>query len=415
MAGGLAALLGATAGGVPAGATEPELPPVAKAPCPAQDPTLTLPVPPEHGVSQAQVFDRQVTDPSVYGGRVQFVWGALSPNQPPGVVASTYITVFRNAPLRQYTYDWFKANHPDWIAYTADRVTPAWEFNNHVYTPLDVGNPEVRQWMFQNMIEPKIAAGFKVIAVDNVGVRNDFKRAGHYDADGNWVQQFNDDPKDPVYIDYLTDWLTYLRDGLHARGTAAAFNITYHGALHDQYRDDSPEYLEAISRAISISDIWLNEQGFTVHRAENVTDDEWLGMFKLVRKFRCHLMVIDSKLPTAYWYEATPQQREWVVANYFLHRERPTMMVSTGLKDYAAFNDVPEQRADIGTAITPPVKNGTTLWTRRYTQGLTVVNPSSTVTATLELPEGTFTDLHSNSYRGSVTLPPNSGLVLHAD
>ncbi|NUR89442.1 MAG: hypothetical protein HOY71_35610, partial [Nonomuraea sp.] len=292
VAGGLAVLLSA-AGTSAARADTAEPATSVNAPCPPQDPRLTLPVPPDHGVSQAQVFDRQVPDPSVYGGRVQFVWAALKPAQPQGVVASSYVTVFRNAPLRQYTFDWFKANHPTWIAYTADRVTPAWEFNNHVYTPLDVGNPDVRKWMFENMIDPKIAEGFKVIAVDNVQVRNDFKRAGHYDEQGNWVQQFNDDPKDPAYIGYLTDWLTALRDGLHERGAAAAFNITYHGGLHDQYHDDSPEYLAAISKAIGISDLWLNEQGFTVHRVENLTDGEWLGMFNLVRKFRCKLQVID--------------------------------------------------------------------------------------------------------------------------
>lgn len=412
VAAGLAALLTTTAVALPAGAATSAAAPSSNAPCPPLNPNLTLPQSPDHGVSQAQVFDRQVPDPSVYDGRVQFVWAALSPNQPPGVVASTYITMFRNAPLRQYTFEWFKENHPTWIAYTADRVTPAWEFNNHVYTPLDVGNPEVRQWMFENMIDPKIAEGFKVIAVDNVQVRNDFKRAGHYDEQGNWVQQFTDDPKDPAYIDYLTDWLTYLRDGLHARGTTAAFNVTYHGGLHDQYQDSSPEYLAAISRAIDISDIWLNEQGFTVHRVENVNDDEWLGTFELFRKYRCKPIVVDSKLPTDYWYESTPEQREWVVANYFLVREQPTMMASTGLKDYAGFNDVPEQRADIGRPVAPPVKHGPTLWQRRYEHGLTVVNPSSAKSGVLHLPRGTYTDLQGRTYTRSVTLAPNSGLVL---
>ena len=415
--GGVLALFAATLGAVPAAADElappPSVPPPsAEAPCPPQDPNLTLPQPPDHGVSQAQVFDRQVTDPSVYNGRVQFVWAALQANQPPGVVASSYVTVFRNAPLSQYTLDWFKANHPDWIEYTADRVTPAWEFNKTVYTPLDVGNPEVRQWMFENMIDPQIAAGFKVIAVDNVSVRNDFHRAGHYDKQGNWVQQFNDDPKDPAYIDYLIDWLSYLRDGLHAQGVAGAFNITYNGSLHDQFKDDSPAYLAALYRAIDLSDIWLDEQGFTLHRVENVTDDEWLGMFDLVRKYRCKLQVVDNKLPTNYWYEASPQQREWVVANYFLYREQPTMLASTGLKDYAGFNDIPEQRADIGKPVTPPVRYGPTLWVRGYEHGLTVVNPSSTASAVLHLPAGTWTDLQGNTYQNSVTVAPSSGLVL---
>lgn len=383
-------------------------------PCPPQDPALTLPDPPDHGVAQAQVFDRQVPDPSVYQGRVNFVWGANRSEQPPGVVASSYVTAFRNAPQRQFTYDWFLQNHPSWIEYTADRTTPAWEFGNHVYTPLDIGNPEVREWYFDNLIAPAVAAGFKVIAVDNIGLHNDFFMSGHYDAGGNWVRQFTDDPNDPNYASYVNDWLTYLKNRLHAQGVAVAFNITFNASLHDQFQDKSPELIAAMSKAIETSDIWLNEQGFTVHRVENVNDDEWLMMFDLVRKFKCKLMVMDNKLPTPTWGEASPEQRQWVVANYFLYREQPTMMVMTGLKDYAQFNEIPELEADLGTATTPPIGRGTGLWTRSYAHGMTVVNPSSTGSASLRLPAGTWTDLHGVPYSGQVTVPPNTGLVLTA-
>ncbi|MER7250782.1 putative glycoside hydrolase [Kribbella sp. NPDC000426] len=380
--------------------------------CPAPQADVPLPVTRDHGVLQAQVFDRQVPDPSVYAGRVGFVWAALQSAQPAGVLASSYVTAFRNAPAREYTPEWFKTNHPDWIEYTADRATPAWEFNNQVYTPIDISNPAVRQWYTSTLIDPAIAAGFKVIAVDNIGVRNDFKVSGHYDANGQWVQQFGTDPKDPAWVADVLDWLRYLRDYAHARGVAVAFNLTFNGSLHDEFQDKSPEYIADLDQMIDISDIWLNEQGFTVHRVENVTDDEWQLMFDLLRRHRCKPSVVMNKLPTAYWNEATPEQRQWVVANYLLYREAPAMLESTGTKDYAAFNEIPEMAADLGTAITPPVRRGPALWTRLYREGMTVVNPSSTQSAQLSLPQGTWTDLHNIQYSGHITIPANTGLVL---
>ncbi|HET6740072.1 MAG TPA: hypothetical protein VFH76_14090, partial [Kribbella sp.] len=97
---------------------------------------------------------------------------------------------------------------------------------------------------------------------------------------------------------------------------------------------------------------------------------------------------------------------------YLLYREAPAMLETTGRKDYAAFNEIPELSADLGTAITPPVRRGPTLWTRLYREGLTVVNPSSTQAADLLLPAGTYTDLHEAQYSGRITVPANTGLVL---
>ncbi|GAA1566439.1 MULTISPECIES: putative glycoside hydrolase [Kribbella] len=380
--------------------------------CPPPASGVPLPVTRDHGVLQAQVFDRQVPDPSVYAGRVGFVWGALKAAQPAGVLASSYVTAFRNAPARQYTPEWFRTNHPDWIEYTADRTTPAWEFNNQVYTPIDISNPEVRQWFTTNLIDPALAAGFTTIAVDNIGVRNDFHVSGHYDKDGNWVQQFGADPKDPAWVADVLDWLRYLRDYAHAHGASVAFNLTFNGSLHDEFQDKSPEYLAALDQMIDISDIWLNEQGFTVHRVENVVDDEWQIMFDLLRRHRCKPSVIMNKLPTDYWYQSTPEQRQWVVANYLLYRESPAMLESTGRKDYAGFNEIPEMSADLGTAITPPVRRGPILWTRLYRDGITIVNPSSAQPSTVDLPAGTYTDLHGVHYTGTITVPANTGLVL---
>lgn len=197
------------------------------------------------------------------------------------------------------------------------------------------------------------------------------------------------------------------------RGVAVAFNLTFNGSLHDELQDKSPECMAALEEMIDISDIWLNEQGFTVHRVENVVDGEWQLTLDLLRRHRCKPSVVMNKLPTDYWYQATPEQRQWVVANYLLYREAPAMLESTGRKDYAGFNLIPEMAADLGTAITLPGYAAA----RRcrpglYRDGITVVNPSSTQSSQLLLPAGTFTDLHGTQYSGQIAVPANTGLVL---
>jgi hypothetical protein len=40
--------------------------------------------------------------------------------------------------------NWFLTNHPDWIVYLGDRVTPAYMGGSAIIVPLDIGNPDVR-------------------------------------------------------------------------------------------------------------------------------------------------------------------------------------------------------------------------------------------------------------------------------
>ncbi|MEU8397951.1 hypothetical protein AB0C28_22380 [Nonomuraea sp. NPDC048892] len=87
--------------------------------------SLVLPDPPANGIARGQIFDNQIPDKSVYAGLVDFVWGASTLAQPAGAVPSGYLPAFRDFD-RTHTLAWYQANHPDWVVYQADRVTPAW-------------------------------------------------------------------------------------------------------------------------------------------------------------------------------------------------------------------------------------------------------------------------------------------------
>jgi hypothetical protein len=73
---------------------------------------------------------------------------------------------------------WMYANHPDWIVYTTDQVTPAWEFGNTTFPPFDITNPAAQAFVVGQILGS--VAGAQGVALDNVVVFNNYAEAGHY-------------------------------------------------------------------------------------------------------------------------------------------------------------------------------------------------------------------------------------------
>lgn len=108
---------------------------LAQAPLPRPLPTAT----PLYPLGQA--FSSCVTDPGkVLPGNVSFIWSTggggngcpASLNPVPGVNSGYYWPLAWNdsAVNPSGTLAWFEANHPDWIAYHCDGVTPGWQGSN---------------------------------------------------------------------------------------------------------------------------------------------------------------------------------------------------------------------------------------------------------------------------------------------
>ncbi|NUR89441.1 MAG: hypothetical protein HOY71_35605 [Nonomuraea sp.] len=370
-------------------------------PSPARAASLVLPDPPADGIPRGQIFDNQIQDRSVYAGLVSFVWGASSLTQPAGAVPSGYLPAFRDFD-RTHTLAWYQANHPDWVVYQADRVTPAWEFGNTLYVPVDFTNPAVRTHYFTTFVEPLIAQGYPVIGFDNVATPNVYNSAGHFDAGGAWVQQYSgrDDRAWPAAV---IDWLRYLAAQLHARGVGIAANITWNASV----------VLSDIQQAVDAVDVYVDEQGFTVHRDANYTDDAWRAKYDFARSIaQDKLYLAINQTTTADLADASQAQVDWAIANYLLYRERRSMMTLCGVGQYHVFVDRPELHTNLGTPASTPVLDSTGGWKRSYTGGRVLVNPSSSQAVTMVLPAGTWTDLHGTTYSGHITLPPNSGSVL---
>ncbi|MGW7680962.1 putative glycoside hydrolase [Kribbella sp. NPDC054772] len=368
---------------------------------PSRSTALTLPNPPAGGLSRGQVFDNQIPDRSVYAGLVWFVWGASSLAQPTGAVPSAYMPAFRDFD-KTHTLAWYEANHPDWIAYKADGSTVAWEFGNTTYVPIDFQNPAVRTFYWDSFVQPKIDAGYPIIAFDNVLTFNGYGNAGHKNGT-LFVQQYTGDRVDDAWAAAVLDWMSYLSQRLHAAGVGMAANITWNASVK----------LADMLEAVGLVDVYVDEQGFTVHRPENYGDAAWLNKYNFTRQIAAqtlHLAINQTTEETL--ATATPAQIDWAVANYLLYREQKSMLTICGVGEYHVFVDCPQLHTDIGTPSAAPVLDASGAYTRRYQRGLTLVNPSSTATAVVTLPSGTWTDLHGTRVSGQLSLPPNSGSVL---
>jgi hypothetical protein len=370
-------------------------------------PTIPMPVTPDHGVARAQIFDSQVPDKSVYDGKVDFVWGASSLDQPEGVLPSKYIAPFISMNA-SYDTDWMMANHPDWIEYRQDRTTPAWVNGHTNYPPFDFTNPQAREWFFDAYVQPAVDAGWKVIAFDHSNPYNFSIRAGHYDADGNWVQQYSDDQNDPAYTDDLQDWLGYLTTRLHSEGVAVAANVFVQ-------RDPAPIQFAHARQIAGVIDIVIDEGGFVSRQVTNgISDGAWAGRFSYIRDEvtagKSVVMIDETSVQDG--ADAPDGEIQYSVANYFLYKGPGTMLYD-GF-NYGYWYDRPELDADIGVALGDPAESSSGIWERQYSDGMTFVNPSSTQTVTVPLPAGTWTDLEGNTITGSVTLGPTTGTVLTA-
>src|SRR5262245_27070183 len=67
----------------------------------------------------------------------------------PNFINSLYVDATQGV----YDLAWYKANHPDWILYNCDKVTPLQAYDYLAVIP-DFSNPEFVNWKWENVILP---------------------------------------------------------------------------------------------------------------------------------------------------------------------------------------------------------------------------------------------------------------------
>lgn len=385
------------------------------------------------GMPRAQFFDSGVTNQSVYAGRVYYVWGASGLTQPSPAVPSKYVPYARDpnhSNVSGHSLAWYQANHPDWVVYQCDSngnpLLPASSIYSTAYgylygsgasttisMPLDITNPAVRTYYFNTFVLPWLQQGWPMIALDNVALTNWDGRCGVYNSSGTWVQQYSGTAADSAYSAAVLSWIQWLTEQVHAYGAGVVGNVTFPSGNN--------ALLPLAAELVNTLDMWIDETGFTGHQDANVNDAAWATKFNFVRQNSSRYYAPMNKtttgtsmiVPTPSGYTAASQtQIDWSVANYLLYREAHTLLSVTGVDDTHYFVDAAALNVNLGSPVSAPVQDVSGAWARTYTGGLVVVNPSSTVTAVVALPSGTWTDTHGATYTGTISMAPNSGVML---
>lgn len=372
---------------------------LAGAACADEPPAWSLPAAVPDRIGRAQVFVHQLQDRSVLATTRDFVWGDDGPKLD-GVYGAKYMMVDRD-PDRKHDQAWYEANHPDWLVYKADRAEPAHEFKYKwgYNSPVDIANPAVRQYLFDYSIKPIIESGrCSCVGVDNVECINLWSRAG-VRADGDWRQLYSGQKVDPAFARDVADWLGWLADRVHAAGLSLAAN-------HYPHLEDEAGYRLVADKL----DIILDEHGFTRAGKAFVKGDNWLKYMTLFADLARTkaIVTIDQLAKTR--AEITPELRNWSLANHLLMKGDHSYLSWQDQDDYGALVEYAELYLPTGRALEAFAKDGD-VYRRRFEEVLALVNPSPTATASYPL-EGNWHDLQGDARRGTLALPPLSGLVL---
>ena len=372
--------------------------PMARLLAATDQPMRTLPEAPDDSVVFAQMTEGRPLDLSQSRGRIGFVWGGNAA----GAVGSKYYPVDRDLD-RTHTAAWYAANAPDQIVYKCDGSTPASLYNYEwgSYSPLDISNPAARKYILTRYIAPALDNGYRVIALDNVSLRNNGQRCGIYRG-GQWVQLYSGKPVDSAFSDAMLDWVSWLAREIHARGGYLALNAKVDPINPDQTR-----------KLIALADYWLEEAGNTIGCRARTSDKLWRTKFDLARWASDFMGWIDVEKTCASPSALDEDEAQWAVGNYLLARG-PRSYLGLAKDGERAGIDVILPRglgAPVGAAVGPAfeVPGG---WARRFRRGLVIVNPSSTDPLSFDLPSGAWMGFNGEPAQSSIQVPPSAARIL---
>lgn len=358
-----------------------------------------LPLPTQDGVTFAQITEKRPIDLTRSGGSIAFIWGGKSGK---GWLGSRYYPMDRDL-NRDHDITWFQSNLADAVAYRCDGKTPATTYTYRwgSYMPVDVTNPRVRDYLFKTYMMPALAGGEKVIALDNVSLRNLGGRCGAY-REGHWSPFFSGKTIDPDYATSVLDWVAWLRDRLHREGGRLALNAKIDG-------DDA----RSVRQLVASADIWLLEAGFTRNCKERVSDDRWHSRMDLARWAAARIPWVDLDKSCAPPDLLDDDEAQWIVANFLLAKGSQSVLgvihdgdPSRQLRYPATLNP------PVGHPVAEAVQINTAAMMRMYSKGLVVVNASSKAVLRFKLPQGVWTDIHGKPISRTLILSPTAAAVL---
>jgi Hypothetical glycosyl hydrolase family 15 len=363
------------------------------------------------GIGVGMAFDNNLSNPASEVGLIDYVWGASSPGPTP-VYHTAYLKYARDS-REVHPTAWWKANHPTWLEYKCNKRALAIQFG-HKNAPLDITNPEVLAYQWQEEIEPRLSEGYGGIAFDNLELTNESRRCGHFNASGQWVQQFTGHSGDPAFTRSVLEWAVTTRAEVHAYSPTATMSINY-------------SYEPRVSAAANMelmddADLVFDERGMSNWGQaghDRAAPALWLQTYESARALQaagaCY--ELNNEFPGPSSAISAPDV-EWAVANYLLLKGACTYISISGFRgkkenqsDYGTLHWYTQYEAPIGEPLGPAVEEPSGAYSRGFTGGLALVNPTLAPTEVI-LPPGDWYDGQGALLTGSVTLVTQQAAVL---
>jgi len=319
------------------------------------------------------------------------------------------------------TLEWYQANHPDWILYTCDRVTPVVQYSYKAVT-IDFTNPEVIDYKLAELINGD------VVAWDNFTLSNDGHACGVWDINGNWIQKFAGvgsyaEVNDPQWTDGIIAYAAAVRQRLHdapnpkmlivntdvkivagdpvrsANLSAAVDGVLVEGGRYSQAAIGDPRQ------------IWLNN----IHFVEAM-NNAGKAYYSLEFADWISTLGIDFR-----------QFIQFTLASYLLAKGHaagldiipPAASLNYDNSDGIFWPAEFQAATAIGTPCNPMAQVAGIFHTeegmfmREHSGGVSIVNTSRTNSYTVNLPSGSsYRDLYGSIVASTVTLQPATGQVL---
>lgn len=327
-----------------------------------------------------------------------------------------------------YSLSWFQANHPTWIVYQHDQLTPAYQFSDTNEIPLDISNPDVQAWLFANLYTPALAQGFTLIDIDNGDSTNAFDEEGTCSivpthgcaADGGTWTQIYTGIGDPVFYTIHAAWLTAIRAQFpslpmlvnigsysHANETGMTAIIGAPGGAY---------WEEGFNGDAGPPSVCQRGGGATYQ----MYGTNWTNAVKFFNGLNSGngypLVIEQANCP-----KATPDRRvvDYGVASYCMLKRDATYVApyfdsTSALEDQSAGANIwPEFYFSTGTQIDAPptAPDGNGVWHRAFANILCLVNPSATAFVSYTL-SGSYHGVDGSPYSGTIVIPPITGLLL---
>lgn len=382
-----------------------------------------------------QVFDNHknkygisAQEAAADGPRYKAIWGSNSPlmvqawrTNNPTLLLSMYQIIGTDAAQNLFgnlgqTFQWWQANHPDWILYECDQTTPAYVIGVSS-VPLDISNPDVVNYILNLVGGYAEQGGYDAVGFDLVSLHNDTggpannQRGCGVKTSHGWVQKFSGNLVDPLWANAMLAFLATSRAYLH--GLARPLAIWGNNVPAAFPFGDPNE-----TQVVADLDIVLDESGFANYGQYSTdtyfnTTVQWALYIQSQGK---GFMDVNE------WHETTQltnPEIDYALATYAIVKEQAALVYASPYGQYGEEHYLQQYTTKIG----PPCAEfyggpsylglGRYAYYRQYRMALALVNTSPSATYVVKLPQKSYTDIASGmTVTSPLSLGPNSGYML---